>query len=160
MSEDPTRAVPRPVDPDSPAHGLVGPEDPHEDPATYPVLLPPGRATTPPAVDEDPTVQIPSGTKVPQRPDPWPDPVVTRSRTGGVWIGFILSAVVGVVLLVFIVQNPQPVTVSFLGFSVERLPIGVAMLFAAIAGLLLVAIPAGLRILQLRRAARRAARRH
>jgi uncharacterized integral membrane protein len=37
-------------------------------------------------------------------------------------------------------------------------PPGVALLLAAVAGLLLVAIPGGLRILQLRRAATRAGR--
>jgi uncharacterized integral membrane protein len=57
-------------------------------------------------------------------------------------------------LLIFIVQNNVPVQINFLGVT-GTLPTGVALLFAAIAGLLLVAIPAGLRILQLRRAARR-----
>jgi uncharacterized integral membrane protein len=46
------------------------------------------------------------------------------------------------------------VQINFLAAS-GTLPTGVALLLAAIAGLLLVAIPGGLRILQLRRAARR-----
>ncbi len=61
-------------------------------------------------------------------------------------------------LLVFILQNPDSVRITFLWFG-GSLPIGVALLLAAIAGLLLVAIPGGVRMMQLRRAARRAARR-
>jgi uncharacterized integral membrane protein len=66
----------------------------------------------------------------------------------------VLSALVLLVLLVFILQNSEPVRINFLAAS-GTLPTGVALLLAAIAGLLLVAIPGGLRILQLRRAARR-----
>jgi hypothetical protein len=55
---------------------------------------------------------------------------------------------------VFILQNGAPVQISF--FALEgTLPVGVALLLAAIAGILLVAIPGSVRILQLRRAARR-----
>jgi lipopolysaccharide assembly protein A len=77
-----------------------------------------------------------------------------RSRTGGLWIGMILSAVVLVFLLIFVVQNTAPALINFLGWT-GSLPTGVALLFAAVAGVLLVAIPGSLRILQLRRAARR-----
>jgi uncharacterized integral membrane protein len=74
-----------------------------------------------------------------------------RSRTGGLWVGTILSAVVLAFLLVFILQNRTPVQIAFLGWTGD-LPTGVALLFAAIAGVLLVAIPGSVRILQLRRA--------
>ncbi|GAA5125616.1 LapA family protein [Pseudonocardia adelaidensis] len=75
-----------------------------------------------------------------------------RSRVSGLWVGVILSAVVLVFLLVFILQNGNPVLITFLGWT-QTLPTGVALLFAAIAGVLLVAIPGSIRILQLRRAA-------
>lgn len=77
-----------------------------------------------------------------------------RSRTSGLWVGLILSAVVLIFLLIFILQNPSPVQITFLGW-IGALPTGVALLFAAIAGVLLVAIPGSVRILQLRRAAAR-----
>ena len=81
-------------------------------------------------------------------------PAIRRSRTGGLWVGLVLSALVLLLLLVFILQNGRPVQISF--FALEgALPLGVALLLAAIAGILLVAIPGSLRILQLRRAARR-----
>jgi uncharacterized integral membrane protein len=104
---------------------------------------------TGPAPD-DPTVATPTGQR--------PAPAVRHSRAGGLWTGLIASAVVLILLLVFILQNGAPVVINFLGFS-GALPTGVALLFAAVAGLLLVAIPGGLRMLQLRRAARRGAAR-
>ena len=166
MSEDPTRAMPMPGTParEVPAYGRVGPADPHADPATHPGLRPAdvdGPATDPgiPAVrvgpPEPPTV--PSA-QPPQSQPPQPEPALGHSRSGGLWTGLILSAIVLIFLLVFILQNQISVTIRFLGFA-GSVPVGVALLLAAIAGLLLVAIPGGVRIMQLRRAARRAARR-
>jgi uncharacterized integral membrane protein len=163
MSEDPTRALPLPGPQarEIPPYGRVGPADPHADPATHPGLQLPdvdGPATDPglpvvPALPEAPTVPT---AKLPLPTNP--EPAVRRSRSGGLWTGLIFSALVLVFLLVFILQNLEPVRITFLGFG-GSLPIGVALLLAAVAGLLLVAIPGGIRIMQLRRAARRAARR-
>jgi len=166
MSEDPTRAMPMPGTParEVPAYGRVGPADPHADPATHPGLRPAdvdGPATDPgiPAVrvgpPEPPTVPT---AQPPQPQPPHPEPALGHSRSGGLWTGLILSAIVLIFLLVFILQNQISVTIRFLGFA-GSVPVGVALLLAAIAGLLLVAIPGGVRIMQLRRAARRAARR-
>ena len=147
-----------------PAYGRVGPADPHADPATHPGLRPPdvdGPATDPgiPAVrvgpPEPPTVPT---AQPPQAQPPQAEPALGHSRSGGLWTGLILSAIVLIFLLVFILQNQISVTIRFLGFA-GSVPVGVALLLAAIAGLLLVAIPGGVRIMQLRRAARRAARR-
>lgn len=77
-----------------------------------------------------------------------------QSRAGALRLAVIASAVVLALLLVFILQNSRSVKVSFLGLS-GRLPLGVALLFAGIAGVLLVAIPGTARIWQLRRDARR-----
>ena len=74
-----------------------------------------------------------------------------RSRTSGLWVGMILSAVVLIFLLVFILQNRSLVQIAFLGWT-GALPAGVALLFAAVAGVLSVAIPGSVRILQLRHA--------
>jgi lipopolysaccharide assembly protein A len=51
--------------------------------------------------------------------------------------------------LVFIIQNSQSVKVSFLSGSVH-MPLGVALLLAAVGGVLLAGIVASLRIWQLR----------
>jgi uncharacterized integral membrane protein len=139
MTDEPTRAM----NLSSPAYGSVGPADPHADPATQPSMRP--------VVAEGPTVPTPSE---PTARAGWPAEPVARTRSGVLWTGLILSALVLLVLLIFILQNSTPVQINFLGAS-GTLPTGVALLLAAIAGLLLVAIPGGLRILQLRRAARR-----
>jgi uncharacterized integral membrane protein len=161
MSEDPTRAMPAQGTParEAPAYGRVGPADPHADPATHPGLRPAdadGPATDPgiPVVRVGP----PDAPTVPTAQSPESEPVLRHSRSGGLWTGLILSAIVLIFLLVFILQNQISVTIRFLGFA-GSVPVGVALLLAAIAGLLLVAIPGGVRIVQLRRAARRAARR-
>jgi len=75
-----------------------------------------------------------------------------HSRVGALWAGMILAALVLVLLLVFVGQNSQAVTVRFL-WATGRVPLGVAMLLAAIAGVLVVAVPGTIRILQLRRLA-------
>lgn len=75
-----------------------------------------------------------------------------HSRVGALWAGMILAALVLVLLLVFVGQNSEAVTVRFL-WATGRVPLGVAMLLAAIAGVLVVAVPGTVRILQLRRLA-------
>jgi uncharacterized integral membrane protein len=74
---------------------------------------------------------------------------------GGLWIILISAAFVLLLLLIFIVQNGQSAEVSFLGAH-GTLPIGVALLLAAVFGVLLVALPGTVRILQLRSGRRRA----
>jgi len=105
------------------------------------------------AVPEDP----PPTREFPATPAPRPGSR-QHSRISGMWVGLILSAVVLLFLLIFILQNLDPVAIHFLGAD-GRLPTGVALLLGAIAGILLVAIPGSARIVQLRRTARREAKR-
>jgi uncharacterized integral membrane protein len=96
-------------------------------------------------------------TSTPPTPDePGDGPVVPRTRTGGLWIASVLFAAVLLVLLVFILQNTRPAEISFFGAR-ARPPVGVALLLAAVFGVLLVALPGTARILQLRFLARRRA---
>ena len=83
-----------------------------------------------------------------------PDETAPRTRAGALWAGIIVSAVVLIVLLTFIVQNSNPFEIYFLVW-VTTLPAGVALLAAAVAGILIVAIPGSSRMIQLRRATRR-----
>jgi uncharacterized integral membrane protein len=78
-----------------------------------------------------------------------------RSRMGGLWVTLVVAAFVLLVLLIFILQNGQEAQVSFLGAH-GSLPMGVALLLAAVFGVLLVALPGTVRILQLRAVGRRA----
>jgi uncharacterized integral membrane protein len=75
---------------------------------------------------------------------------VRRSRTSAVWTGVIVFAVVLVLLLIFILQNTRSVQVSYFGAD-GNVSLAVAMLLAAVAGVLLAAIAGSLRIWQLRR---------
>jgi uncharacterized integral membrane protein len=75
---------------------------------------------------------------------------VRRTRAGGIWIGLIATAVVLILLLIFVLQNSRTVAIHFLGLS-GHLSLAVALLLAAVAGLLLIAIPGTARIMQLRR---------
>jgi uncharacterized integral membrane protein len=63
--------------------------------------------------------------------------------------------VVLILLLVFVLQNSRTVAIHFLGLS-GHLSLAVALLLAAVLGVLLVAIPGTARIIQLRRSVKRA----
>jgi len=76
---------------------------------------------------------------------------VKATRTSIVWVGLIASALVMIALLIFIAQNSTSVTIHFLGFS-GRISLAVALLLAAVGGVVLIAIPGTARIVQLRRA--------
>ena len=79
------------------------------------------------------------------------------SRTSGLWVAVALSGLVLVLLIVFIAQNTDPVSVRFLGWEGET-PLAVALLIATVAGLFLATVAGSLRILQLRRRVRRESR--
>jgi uncharacterized integral membrane protein len=91
-------------------------------------------------------------------PDARPVKPVTRSRLGGLWIALTSGAVVLLLLLIFILENGQRADIAYFGAH-GRLPLGVALLLAAVLGILLVVIPGAGRMLQLRMAARRQGRR-
>ena len=87
-------------------------------------------------------------------PVPLPTHRVRRTRMGGLWVAVALSAVVALLLLIFILENGQRVSISYFGAH-GHLPLGVALLLAAVLGVLLVAIPGTGRIVQLRITAHR-----
>ncbi|PXY25290.1 hypothetical protein BAY59_25150 [Prauserella coralliicola] len=81
-----------------------------------------------------------------------------RTRTSATWIGVIVFTAVLVLLLIFILQNTQSVQISYFG-ATGHVSLAVAMLLAAVAGVLLTAIAGSLRIWQLRRRLRGVTRR-
>jgi uncharacterized integral membrane protein len=82
-----------------------------------------------------------------------PDPL-RGSRTSGFWAATVALGVVLLLLIVFITQNTRETTVSFLAWD-GRVPVAVALMIAAVAGLFLALLAGLLRILQLRRRVRR-----
>ncbi|OXM72062.1 MULTISPECIES: LapA family protein [Amycolatopsis] len=95
----------------------------------------------------------------PQPPVAEPAPAkpvkIKRTRVSGTWVAIIVALIILVFLLIFILQNLASTTVAFLGME-GSMPLAVAMLFSAIAGALLVALVGGARIVQLRKATRKA----
>ena len=79
---------------------------------------------------------------------------IKRTRTGGIWVAVGFFAVILLLLLIFILQNNTNVSVSYLGMH-GHLPLGVALLLAAVCGVLLVVLAGTARIAQLRTTARR-----
>ncbi len=73
----------------------------------------------------------------------------TPSRVGSLWVASVLFAVVLLLLLIFVLQNGQDAKISYFGAH-GSLPQGVALLLAAVFGILLVALPGTARIIQLR----------
>jgi uncharacterized integral membrane protein len=79
---------------------------------------------------------------------------VKRTKVSGVWIGLIAAAIVLILLIIFIAQNLNRVGLHVLGFY-GKVSFGLALLVAAICGVLIAAVPGTVRILQLRKALRR-----
>ncbi len=131
----------------------TGPIDPNAMPIP-PAITPDPAATSTPAAPAVPGDDVTAERVKPRKAWQGPDP----TRLSGLWIGVIISAVVLIFLLIFILQNLASVDIHFLGLA-GTLPVGVALLLAAICGVLLIAIPAAGRSLQQRRAAKRQARR-
>jgi uncharacterized integral membrane protein len=89
-----------------------------------------------------------------QGPVALPTHRIKRTRTGGIWVAAALFALMLLLLLIFILENGQRASISFFGAH-GHLPLGVALLLAAVIGVLLVVLPGTGRIIQLRVAARR-----
>jgi uncharacterized integral membrane protein len=75
---------------------------------------------------------------------------IPRTRTARAHNALIAGAIVLILLLVFIIENTRSVKISYFGAGFH-LPLGVALLLAAIAGALIVGIVGTARIVQLRR---------
>ncbi|RWA15760.1 LapA family protein [Mycolicibacterium brumae] len=84
-----------------------------------------------------------------------PPPQETKfTRAAALWGALIMGFLILIVLLIFIAQNTEPTPFHFLGWR-WQLPLGVATLFAAIAGGLITVAVGAVRIFQLRRVAKR-----
>lgn len=79
---------------------------------------------------------------------------VRATRVSGVWIGLIATALFVILLIIFIAQNSRRVSLHFFGWH-GQFSLALTILLSAVLGVLLVAIPGSLRILQLRRALRK-----
>jgi uncharacterized integral membrane protein len=85
---------------------------------------------------------------------PVTDPAARLTRAGALWTFLIAGFLILILLLVFITQNMETSAFTFLGWH-WSLPLGVAMLLAAIGGGLITVTVGTARILQLRRVAKK-----
>ncbi|HCG55804.1 MULTISPECIES: lipopolysaccharide assembly protein LapA domain-containing protein [Brevibacterium] len=107
-----------------------------------------------PTQQVDPTQQ----TEPAQRQEPTPagknaDLSQLKGGSGmsaGMWVSLILGAAIVVLLLIFILQNNVPADFQYFGWQFQ-LPLGVAMLFAAIGGIFIAGIIGSVRIFVLNR---------
>ncbi|MDX6374351.1 MAG: lipopolysaccharide assembly protein [Nocardioidaceae bacterium] len=89
-----------------------------------------------------------------EEPDHHDGDPLRGSRTSGFWAATVGLGVVLLLLIIFIAQNTRQTTVSFLAWD-GQVPVSVALMIAAVAGLFLALLAGLLRILQLRRRVRR-----
>jgi uncharacterized integral membrane protein len=85
---------------------------------------------------------------------PPPESAVKYTRAASLWSSLTMGFLVLIVLLIFITQNTASAQFSFLNLR-WTLPLGVAILLAAIGGGLLTVLVGTARIFQLRRAAKK-----
>lgn len=87
-------------------------------------------------------------------PEPTHPEDVKFTRAAALWSSLILGFLVLIILLVFIAQNTASTPFAFLTWRWD-LPLGVAILFAAVCGGLITALVSAARMFQLRRAAKK-----
>lgn len=76
--------------------------------------------------------------------------LLRRTRASVWYAGLVVAAILLILLMVFIAQNSEKVTIHFLGLS-GQISLAIALVVATVVGVLLVAIPGGARMYQLRK---------
>ena len=138
---------------DRPADDVTRPRDSSPAPsrpsapgARTPSGVPEDAATRRPGPDG--TETRPTGEPAPDAPGTAPVELSKGGKTAGLWISLILGAIVLVLLLIFVIQNNVSARFQYFGAEFD-LPLGVAMLLAAIAGALVMALVGSVRMIQM-----------
>jgi lipopolysaccharide assembly protein A len=115
----------------------------------------PAPAPAPAPAAAPPPNAIPAGTQpAPQQAAPLPQHKIRHTRISGLWFAIGFFALLLLFLLIFILENSSKVDISFLGAH-GHIPLGVALLFAAVCGVLLAVLAGVARMTQLHSVARR-----
>lgn len=107
-----------------------------------------------PASPDQPPATKPAPPPKPGAKPAQPEPAIAFTRAGALWSSLIAGFLILILLLVFITQNTESTAFTFLGWH-WHLPLGVAILLAAVVGGLITVAVGTARILQLRRAAKK-----
>jgi uncharacterized integral membrane protein len=94
------------------------------------------------ATGREPAVRQQVGT------DPALDEHQKQGVSGAAWTALILGLLILILLLVFILQNNVPAAFNYMGWEFS-LPLGVAMLLAAVAGALIMGLVGSVRLFRL-----------
>ena len=121
-----------------------------EDMTSDPFASPDTPSDTPPPAPQATS----SDTSKPVKKSAPPEDAVKFTKAAAMWGALIFGFLVLIVLLIFIAQNTESAEFAFLGWH-WSLPLGVAIMFAAVAGGLLTVAVGAVRIFQLRRAAKK-----
>jgi uncharacterized integral membrane protein len=119
-----------------------------------------GAMTSDPSVSPDQPsdaaapAEPPTVTTKPSTKPSTPESAVKFTRAAALWSAMIAGFGILILLLVFILQNTNSATIQFFAWQ-WNLPVGVAILLAAVFGGLLTVAAGTARIIQLRRAAKR-----
>ena len=114
----------------------------------------PQPATQTPRLDAPPQPDTaPSPQAGPEQSAP-PPHKIKHTRISGLWVAVGIFALVLLFLLIFILQNSRGVDISYLGAH-GHMPLGVALLLAAVCGALLAILAGVMRIAQMHSAARK-----
>ena len=105
------------------------------------------------STDPQPSTQRSAAAPDPQLDAPPPQHKIRHTRTSALWFAVAFFGVVLLFLLIFILQNGRHVGISYLGMH-GNLPLGVALLLAAVCGALLTILAGAARISQLHAVAR------
>jgi len=108
----------------------------------------------PPAKPGQPPPKPAQASTPAQAPKGRAEPAVAFTRAGALWSALIVGFLILILLLIFITQNTTATPFQFLGLH-WSLPLGVAILLAAVVGGLITIAVGTARILQLRRAAKK-----
>ena len=134
--------------------------DPASSPPQKPVARTP-EASAPPQRPDAGVSPEPTGAVEPPKstgPDAQSPGAPVTTRAAAAWFATAVALVLLVLLIILILQNQNVVEVHYLGLT-GSIPLGTALLIAAVVGAAVVAIVGVIRLTQLRYTARRA-RRH
>jgi uncharacterized integral membrane protein len=111
-------------------------------------------SNTPASPDQPPPKKPGPPPKPGSAPKASTEPAIAFTRAGALWSSLIAGFLILILLLVFITQNTASTAFTFLGWH-WHLPLGVAILLAAVVGGLITVAVGTARILQLRRTAKK-----
>lgn len=132
---------------------------PNGDHPTVPGENPVPEYTSPDTVEQVGETAPQTTAHVPEKAQtPPPAPKSSGGLSAGIWASLIIGALILVLLLIFIIQNNEPTQFYYFGWQFT-LPLGVSILLAAIAGIVIAGIFGTVRMFILGRQIKRARKR-